>query len=165
MITEREYTSEAIEIQSGLLTGLKQHLRITSSDFDSSLELLLSAAIEIAEKECGCIFLPSIITLKAKSVIDTAGYYPAFECTSLKIDGVEKESSDVEISGGRVSVQADEGQAIEVVFEAGYLTFPAAVKAAVFLIAATLFNNPADKVEVLPKASTNLLKSFRRWQS
>lgn len=164
MIVERTYADEVAQIKAGLLAGLKSHLRITSSDFDSSLELLLSAAIELAEKETGCIFLPSVITLKDKTVIDTTGYYPAFEVTSIKIDGADGDSDEVQISGGRVFVQADEGQKIEVVFDAGYITIPDPVKAAVFLIAAALFNNPSDRVEVLPKASTNILKSFRRWQ-
>ena len=164
MIVERTYADEVAQIKTGLLAGLKSHLRITSSDFDSSLELLLSAAIELAEKETGCIFLPSVITLKDKTVIDTTGYYPAFEVTSIKIDGADGDSDEVQISGGRVFVQADEGQKIEVVFDAGYITIPDPVKAAVFLIAAALFNNPSDRVEVLPKASTNILKSFRRWQ-
>ena len=164
MIVERIYAEEVAQLKVDLLADLKKHLRITSSDFDDSLALLLSAAIDIAEKETGCIFLPSAITLKDKTVIDTAGYYPAFEATSILIDGVNGDIDEVQISGGRVFVQADEGAKIEVTFDAGYITIPDPVKAAVFLIASALFNNPADRVEVLPKASTNLLKSFRRWQ-
>lgn len=163
MIIDRKYSEESESVLSELLQDFKQHLRITSCDFDANLLLLLEASLEQAEKETGCIFLPSLITIKGKTIINESGFYPAFEATSLFVDGVERDKSDVQIDGGRIFVQADEGSDIEVAFDAGYLNIPKPVIAAVFLIAAALFNNPVDKIEIMPKASTNLLKSFRRW--
>jgi hypothetical protein len=37
------------------------------------------------------------------------------------------------------------------------------MKAAILLHAASLFNNPTDSVEVLTKASQNLLRPYRSW--
>ena len=37
------------------------------------------------------------------------------------------------------------------------------LKAAILMHAASLFNNPTDSVEVLTKASQNLLRPYRSW--
>ncbi len=163
MEVTRTYSEEVDRIKADLLVLLKKHLRITVSDFDSELELLIESAIEIAERETGCMFLPSEFKITSKSIIDVFGYYPVFEATSLKIDGVESDIEEVQISGGKVSVQTDEGREIEVTFDAGYTVFPAPVKVAIFLMAGAWWQKPIDSVETLPKASTNLLKNYRRW--
>lgn len=163
MKVERTYSEECDKIKAELLKKLKEHLRITVDDFDSELGVLLDAAVETAEKETGCVFLPSQFKITAYTSIEETGYYPADEATSLKIDEVETDLEQVHISGGRVCVQSEEGRKIEVVFDAGYTIIPAPVFIAIFLIAGALFKNPIDSVESLPKASTNLLKNYRRW--
>lgn len=164
MKVKRTYDQEAAGIKTTLLSGFKSHLRITSNNFDANLGLLLDAALEIAEKETGCVFLPSSFTITAKTQISTGGFYPADEVTSFKIEGVEADIDEVYISGGRICVQKDEGVELEVIFDAGYLSIPAPVVAAIYLMAGAMFNKPIDSVEQLPKASTNILKSYRRWQ-
>lgn len=159
---ERKYSDDLANIKAKLLVGVKQHLRITSGDFDSHLDLLIDAAIEQAEKESGCIFLPSEFTIKEQSIIDFGGFYPVFEATSLKIDGNVQDISLVKLSGGRVYVEA-EASDIEVVFDAGYKLMPKTIEVAIYMIVGKWFINPNDSVEQLPKASTNLLRNFRRW--
>jgi hypothetical protein len=163
MKVERTYSEECDKIKAELLKKLKEHLRLTVDDFDSELSGLLDAAIETAEKETGCVFLPSQFKITSKTSIEECGYYPADEATSLKIDGVETDLERVHISGGKVCVHTDEGKSIEVVFDAGYLVMPSPVFIAVFLMAGSWWQNPTDSVETLPKASTNLLKNYRRW--
>lgn len=159
----RTYATEVDKIKAELLTGLKKHLRIAVNDFDSELDLLLESAIETAERETGCVFLPSEFVISDKTIIDTRGYYPAFEATSVKIDDVVVDVEAAHISGGRVYVVADEGSDIKVTFDAGYTILPAPVKVAIYMMAGAWWQKPVDSVETMPKASTNLLKNYRRW--
>lgn len=163
MGVKRTYAPEVSDMKSKLLSKLKENLRLSVSEFDESLRDYIDSAIEVAERETGCIFLPSEFVITAKSSIDETGYYPADEVTSLKIDGVEVDSEIAYISGGRVCVQTDEGKKLEVTFDAGYTILPAPVQQAIILIAGASFRQPVDSVESLPKASSNLLRHYRRW--
>lgn len=164
MKVERTYSEECDKIKAELLKKLKEHLRITVDDFDAELGLLLDAAVETAENETGCIFLPSQFKITAKtSQLHETGYYPADEATSLKIDGVESDVELIQVSGGRLLVELDKVSELEVVFDAGYTIMPSPVFIACFLMAGAWFKNPTDSVESLPKASTNLLRNYRRW--
>lgn len=163
MNVERTYTSAVDGIKSTLLTKLKENLRLTVTDFDESLKDNIDSAIEIAERETGCVFLPSEFVITAETCINECGYYPADEVTSLKFDGEEVDIENAHISGGRIDVQTDEGVEIEVTFDAGYTIMPAPVQKAIILMAGAWFKNPVDSVEALPKASTNLLRYYRRW--
>jgi len=53
------------------------------------------------------------------------------------------------------------GETMTVTYEAGYECIPDDMKAAILMHATTLFNNPADSVETLAKASQNLLRPYR----
>jgi hypothetical protein len=163
MGVKRTYAPGVSEIKSKLLSKLKENLRLTVSEFDESLKDYIDSAIEVAERETGCIFLPSEFVITATSSIDESGYYPADEVTSVKFDGVEVDIENVHITGGRLYVHTDEGTKIEVTFDAGYNIIPAPVQQAVLLIAGASFRTPVDSVESLPKASTNLLRHYRRW--
>ena len=55
------------------------------------------------------------------------------------------------------------GTSMKVAYEAGYDSLPWDMKAAILMHAASLFNNPTDSVEVLTKASQNLLRPYRSW--
>lgn len=144
MIT-RKYTSQATQARNNMLPGLKEHLRLLVDDFDFSLSSILSAAIEHAENVTGSIFLESEFS---GTDIDRGGFYPIQKVIS----------GDATFDGGRIKGKG------EVTFLAGYPSMPPAARAAIYLIAASIWKDPEDGVRNLPTASTNLLKSYRRWQ-
>lgn len=164
MKIQRVYTTAATQSKAALLVGLKAHLRILSTDFDTTLTALLGAAIDHAESSTGCIFLESTFTLShTGSSVSKGGFFPLGDLTSATFNTVDV-ATEVKLNEGRVEYSTYEEGAIEMVFEAGYDTIPDVVKAAIYLIASSLFNNPADRVDQLPTASVNLLRPYRRWQ-
>lgn len=163
MIT-RKYTPNAEAAKQEMLPGLKKHLRILVNDFDSSLDTLLEAAITHAEDETGSIFLESEFSIDVVGLeIDKGGFYPVQSIISAEKDNVSI-SDDVVINGGRVKYTALEEGNIIITLKVGYPTIPPAARAAIYLIAASLWMAPEDGVRTLPTASSNLLKTFRRWQ-
>lgn len=159
---------ERINISEGLpvtLEQLKEHLRITSNDFDNNLTLLLKAAVASAEKYTGQIFQPGSFRFAGnfQSRIKT-GVMPITGITSAWIDGNDLEAGVVGIQDSVLCFPLDiHGKSVMVEFEAGFPVCPFDVAAAILLTAAKLFENPSDSVEQLPKASTNLLRPYKRW--
>ena len=81
---------------------------------------------------------------------------------SLEVDGAEV--TGYSLKGRTLCVpQGVTGELMTVTYEAGYECIPADMKAAILMHAASLFNNPTDSVEVLTKASQNLLRPYRSW--
>lgn len=164
MMVERTYTQQAEELKQELLPGLKKHLRIIVSDFDASLETLLGAAIDHAEQATGCVFLPSTFTITHKGrSVDQGGFYPITDLIGATYNDTSI-TEGVNLGEGRIGYTALEEGNIVIEFSAGYNKLPDAVRAAIFLVAASLFNAPEDGVRSLPTASTNLLRPYRRWQ-
>ena len=163
MIT-RKYTPNAELAKQEMLPGLKKHLRILVNDFDSSLDTLLEAAIADSEDQTGSIFLESEFTLDVVGLeVDKGGFYPIQSILSAEKDNISV-IEDVITNEGRVKYVAPEEGNIIIVVKAGYPTIPPAARAAISLIAASLWSTPEDGVRTMPTASSNLLKTFRRWQ-
>lgn len=154
---------QPVDMSLGALEAeFKRHIRMTSDDMDAELNSILMAAVVHAEHHIGkvvvrsrfvleCPFLPSV-TLKA----------PINTVESFEVDGQEITGYSLE---GRIlqAPQGVSGQRMKVTYVAGYDHIPADMKAAIFLHATSLFNNPADSVETLTKASQNLLRPYRSW--
>jgi len=158
-MTERTFVSMAA---TGLLQEFKRHIRMTSDDLDAELYAKLMAAVRHAEHHIGKVILRS-------EFVSTVPFASSF---TLKVPGPVVESLEVDgtpvngwsVDGRTLYVPSTvTGTTMTVTYEAGYGCIPADMKAAILMHAASLFNNPTDSVEVLTKASQNLLRPYRSW--
>ena len=158
-MTERNFVGMA---ETGLLQEFKRHIRMTSNDLDAELRAKLRAAVRHAEHHIGKVILRSefVTTVPFASSLTLKAPNPVVE--SLEVDGAEATGY---VLDGRVLIvpQGVSGQQMTVTYEAGYECIPDDMKAAILMHAASLFNNPTDSVEVLTKASQNLLRPYRSW--
>lgn len=150
-----------------LLNKLKSHLRITSNDLDGELMSKLCAAIDSAEHFIGRVIPLSTITetLPFSSVVPLSR--PLVSVDGIEVDGtsVDVDTCEVDVFTGTVTLPDDaEGKAVEVVYQAGMGQIPADIVSAILLIASSLFSNPMDSVETLPKASSKLLRPYRNYE-
>ena len=144
------------------LARAKEHLRITSTDFDNNIRGVLEAAITSAENYTGIKLREyeySVIGDFAR-VIKT-GIMPIKE-VQVSVDGCEVDNVDWEDSSV-ILPDTCNGREIDIKIKTGFDVFPDDITAAILLIAGKLFENPADSVENLPKASSNLLNAYKRW--
>ena len=81
---------------------------------------------------------------------------------NVKVDG--NEVCDVDWEDSTVILpDTCNGSEIEIKILTGFDVFPDDITAAILLVTGRLFENPADSVENLPKASSNLLNAYKRW--
>ena len=156
-MTERNFVGMA---ETGLLQEFKRHIRMTSDDLDAELRSKLQAAVYHAEHHIGKVILRSefVVTAPFASTLTLKVPNPVVE--SLEVDG--QEVTDYSVNGKILQV-GGAGTQMTVTYEAGYECIPPDMKAAILMHAASLFNNPTDSVEVLTKASQNLLRPYRSW--
>ena len=156
-MTERTFVSMSA---NGLLQEFKRHIRMTSDDLDAELYAKLLAAVRHAEHHIGKVILRSefVVTAPFASTLTLKVPNPVVE--SLEVDG--QEVTDYSVNGKILQV-GGAGTQMTVTYEAGYECIPPDMKAAILMHAASLFNNPTDSVEVLTKASQNLLRPYRSW--
>lgn len=147
-----------------LMAKLKSHLRITSNDLDDELMAKLTAAIDSAEHFIGRIILESSIkdTLPFSSKVALSR--PLISVDGVEVDGVETSSFTTDIFTGTLGFSEDmTGYAVEVSYNAGMTQIPPDIVNAILLMASSLFSNPMDSVETLPKASQLLLRPHRTY--
>ena len=156
-MTERTFVSMSA---NGLLQEFKRHIRMTSDDLDAELYAKLLAAVRHAEHHIGKVILRSefVETVPFASSFILKVPNPVVE--SLEVDGEETNGFDQD---GKTLHVYGSGNSMTVTYEAGYESIPWDMKAAILMHAASLFNNPTDSVEVLTKASQNLLRTYRSW--
>ena len=146
------------------LNDLKANLRITSSDLDVVLEADLKSAIVAAEHHVGRKIGMSVFTLTTDFSGSLKLEGPVASITSVTLDGVVLDPSAYTLRRNTLTFAAGvAGTSVIVVYSAGMSYVPEDIKAAILLHAGQLFNDPVDSVEALPKASTNLLRPYRRW--
>ena len=144
------------------LEQAKRHLRITSNDFDADISGKLEAAITAAENYTGLMLREyefSVTGDFARQI--KTGIMPIKEA-SVKVDGNEVCGVDWEDSTV-ILPDTCNGSEIEIKILTGFDVFPDDITAAILLVTGRLFENPADSVENLPKASSNLLNAYKRW--
>ena len=144
------------------LAEFKSHIRLTTSDMDTDLQLKLQAAIRSAEHYIGQVIAQSVFPYTGDYVKTLPLEAPVIGVTGVKVDGVALSDGEWSLSGNVLTV-LPEGASMEVTYTAGMASVDPDIKAAILLHAAALFNNPVDSVEVLPKASTRLLDPYRTW--
>ena len=158
-MTERTFVTMAA---NGLLQEFKRHIRMTSDDLDAELNAKLLAAVRHAEHHIGKVILRSEFVTQTDFASSLSLQAPNPVVESLAVDGVEVTGYSLKGRTLRVP-QGVTGELMTVTYEAGYECIPADMKAAILMHAASLFNNPTDSVEVLTKASQNLLRPYRSW--
>lgn len=152
-----------VDMEFGALhTEFKSHIRMTSDDMDAELGNILLAAVVHAEHHIGKVILRSRFVLEGQFAPTVTLRVPIVTIDGFEVDGTEVTGYSVD---GRTlqAPQGVSGDRMKVTYVAGYGSIPADMKAAIFLHATSLFNNPADTVETLTKASQNLLRPYRSW--
>jgi len=145
-----------------LLAEFKRHIRMTSDDLDAELYSKLMAAVRHAEHHIGKVIIRSQFVVEGPFTVSLSLKVPNIDVESLEVDGTAV--TDYTVNGRTLSVGSGvSGSTMELVYTAGYNCIPADMKAAILMHATSLFNNPADPVEVLTKASQNLLRPYRSW--
>ena len=132
------------------LEDVKKHLRITGDEFDDNLRGLLEAATDAAENFTG-------LKLRDESYSVICDYSREIATGLFPVRSVE-------VKGSKMLLPVLPGATVEMTVQTGYSLLPYAIRAAILLMTGKLFDNPSDSVENLPKASTNLLKHYRRWE-
>jgi hypothetical protein len=146
------------------LEDLKRHLRITSSDLDSTLEPYLLAAIEAAEKHIGRIIAASEFCYSGWFVRSFEMKGPVRKLVRVEVDGVELTPDEYTVDRNNILLSQEiKGEEVLVSYQAGMTSVPFDINAAILLTAAKLFNNPVDSVESLPSVAKNLLRPYRTW--
>ena len=158
-MTERTFVSMAA---TGLLNEFKSHIRMTSNDLDAELYAKLMAAVRHAEHHIGKVILRSEFVTTVPFASSVTLKVPDIVVLGLEVDGAAVTGWSLD---GRVLYVPSTvaGTTMTVTYEAGYGCIPYDMRAAILMHAASLFNNPTDSVETLPKASQNLLRPYRSW--
>lgn len=144
---------------------LRDHLRLATGDFDNILELHLKAAIASAEEFTGLVLRRGNFQLAGNFSHEIkTDIMPISEIVSVSLDGKEVGKGCVEIEDSVLRFpDGMHGEKVKLEFIAGFAEIPSDIAAAILLIASRFFENPADSVEQLPKASTNLLRPHKKW--
>ena len=144
------------------LEEAKKHLRVTGDEFDDSILGMVEAATSAAENITGLKFRKGTykVTSEFFRVIHS-GLMPILS-VEIKVDGNIVDG--VEVEGSKIILPDLQGETVEMTVQTGYNLLPYDIRAAILLMMGKLFDNPSDSVENLPKASTNLLKHYRRWE-
>ena len=140
----------------------KAYMRITTTDLDASLQMVLRSATLAAEHLIGKYVALSniVITDKASQSYRLRG--PVISITSVKVDDKDVDYTLLDNIITLSTVPSDDS-ILKVEYKAGMEDVPDDIQAAILMHATRLFNNPEDSVEVLPTASSNLLRPYRSW--
>lgn len=144
------------------LEDVKKHLRITGEEFDDNLYGLLEAATDAAENFTGLKLRDESYSVICDYSREIATGLLPIRSVEVKVNGETVEGAVVD--GSKVLLPVIPGGTVEMTVQTGYSSLPYAIRAAILLMTGKLFDNPSDSVENLPKASTNLLKHYRRWE-
>ena len=159
----RETDADATEM---LLGRLKSHLRITANDLDDELGGKLLAAVEAAEHRIGRVILLSTFTDTIAFDSSINLQRPLVSVVSAEVDGsaIALANCSIDTLAGTITFpDGTEGSAVNVTYKAGMQQIPADIIHAIMLFAASLFANPMDTVENLPRASARLLRPYRNY--
>lgn len=146
------------------LAEFKAHMRYTQSTLDGELEMKLKAAILSAEHFTGLVIAQSSYVQTISYANTVALGAPLLRVDSVKIDGETISDYTFSADTGVLSLpRIEDAKTVEATYQAGMTAVPEDIKAAILLHATYLFTHPADTVETLIKASTNLLRPYRIW--
>lgn len=151
---------------SAYLEAFKRHLRLTGDDMDADLEQILVAAFNSAGHVIGQVIPRSAVVVEdsmSGNPVTVRLRGPVLGLTSVTADGTDVTANCFR-SGRTLHITGDyKDSDVVITYDAGWDTIPADILNAVFLIGSSLFANPLDSVETLPKASQMLLRPYR-WE-
>ncbi len=148
------------------LNRLKSHLRLTADDLDEELQQKLRAAVYSAEHQIGRVIFRS-------DFVDTIPFSPEIRLDSplIAVESVAVDGAPItegwttqHATSSILFDQSVAGNEVEVAWTSGMEQVPDDLMNAILLIASSLFNNPLDSVETLPKASAALLRPYRNYE-
>ena len=149
-----------------LLDRLKSHLRITADNLDGELTGKMLAAADACEHRIGKVILQSSFTetLHFSRIVSLPR--PLLSVDEVEVDGVPVEvaSCEVDLLDGTLTLPEEtEGKTVTVTYSSGMIQIPDDITHAILLFASSLFANPMDTVENLPRASARLLRPYRTY--
>ncbi len=160
MSEERTYVDAS---QTALLEEFKRHIRMTTDDMDADLLLTLKAAAHSAEHHIGKVILRSRFVVTCPFVPTVTLKSPDPTVLGLVVDGQAVEGYTLDGRQLNVPQNVTGGTTMTITYEVGYRQIPPDIKKAIFLHATSLFNNPANSVQLLTTASQILLRPYRSW--
>ena len=109
---------------------------------------------------------PSTITLSVRFCRTIPLRWPARSVTSVEVDGSEIGPGGYDADDESLTfADSVSGSRVTVRYDAGLEQVPPDVKAAILLLAGSLFNNPTDRPEERDRTTArNLLRPYRRWE-
>jgi uncharacterized phiE125 gp8 family phage protein len=151
---------------------------------DSLLEMYIGAAINEAENYTAtainkasfliktsafsnsyAIPLSPVQTINSIKYYNTAGTLTVLDAAKYELRPLDKYQSEIYFKDFANIPAVQTNNASAVIFEVttGYesATLPMAIKQAIMIMISSFYENRTDSVEVLPKASTNLLSKYR----
>lgn len=141
----------------------KRHLRIAGEDFNIDLQQKLDAAIRRAENWMNMVLVQSTFEqteLWAAAV--TLAVHDVTEIASVEIDGLPASAEDYSVSFDKQTITLHkEGEVVKITYKAGVTEVEPDIKAAIMMDCGSLFTNPLDAVEQLPKASQNIYNMYK----
>jgi len=166
------------------VSELKNNIGIFHTEKDAILELYIASAVDYAERFTGRQFMPAVWELQTDTYYEyfkiskapfvsivSVKYYDANNALQTLVadtDYIVSSTNPAIIQFLSDFVLYDRPDALQIRFNAGYANaaaVPALIKASIILIAGKMYESPIDSVENLPKASTNLLRQYRLWQT
>jgi len=163
----KETVTPDANVLTGYMAAFKNHLRLTGDEMDADLRQILLAAFRSAEHTIGRVIpVSSVVVAGSFSCSDLFVRRlrgPVIALDSVTVDGIDVTSGCV-LKENTITVMGTYNDAeLEIRYTAGWPDIPADLLNAVFLIGSSLFANPLDSVETLPKASSILLRPYRHW--
>lgn len=146
------------------LVELKDNLRLDRAFemYDQDLSFKLAAAVRHAEAFVGRDLGQTPVFSYPYSPEAVIALDCALHVTSVKVGGALLDPDSWEFSDGALKIGGTHADTDTVEVCTAY---NADIKVAVLMHASSMWLNPADSVETLPKASTNLLSQYRRYDS
>lgn len=150
----------------------KAWLKVDWDSEDALIETLISAAREKCEQYTNRAFIEQTITETFGAnddVVLSRGDVITIDSVMVGDESIAPvDYGTYEDATGQVILLSElPDERVEVVYTAGYGPaaddVPRAVKAAIFLMVAEMYDNRGDRVKQLPTSSENLLNTVRRW--
>lgn len=162
------------------VTELKEDIGIYHTEKDNILLMNIKSATDYAERHTGRQLLPATweLHLDVFTEFVCLKKCPVTSVTSIKYFDVNNTEqtlvADTDyfvdltepaiVQFANVLMVYPRPDAIKIRFASGYANaaaVPSLIKKSIILMAGSLYQNPVDSVENLPKASTNLLRQYR----
>lgn len=141
------------------LSDFKRHLRITSDDLDDQLLPLLMAGVDWAEGFVGRTIALSSYSISSSFAPSVRLHAPAISVDSVRVDG---ETRAFHLEGDTLIIYGF-GEQMEITYTAGMRQIPFDMRAAIFLKAGKMFDQPTDHIKEKSDASEHLLRRYRTY--